>query len=113
MHEMSIALSIIDIVTDNASKAEAKSVSEVELDIGELSGIELEALIFAFDTAKVGTLLEKCKTIVNRIKPIAKCATCSHEFNVNNVWTSCPVCSDTKLDIIAGQEMRIKSINIE
>ena len=57
MHELSIAMSIVDIATKQAKAASAEAVSRVELDIGTLSGIEFESLKFALTVAVEDTLL--------------------------------------------------------
>ena len=44
MHELSIAMSIVDTVIKQADSASAQSVLEVDLDIGVCSGIEFESL---------------------------------------------------------------------
>ena len=55
MHELSIAISIVDTAIDQATQASVGRVAEVELDIGLLSGIEYEALDMGFDAYFVGT----------------------------------------------------------
>ena len=80
MHEMSIALSIIDLATEQAQKENARKIVEIELDIGAVSGVEIEALNFALEMAVKETLLESALVKVNRIEAVSECLECGHHF---------------------------------
>jgi hydrogenase nickel incorporation protein HypA/HybF len=67
MHELSIALSIVDLADEQAKKAHAGKIIEIELDIGTFSGIEVDALNFALEIAAKDTLLETAAVKINRI----------------------------------------------
>jgi hydrogenase nickel incorporation protein HypA/HybF len=67
MHEMSIALSIVDLADEQANLAHAGKIIEIELDIGTMSGVEVEALNFALEIAAKDTLLEAAVVKINRI----------------------------------------------
>ncbi len=113
MHEMSIVLSIIDIAEKEASKANAETIAEIELDIGTLSGIEIEALKFAFKSMKAKSILKNANLQINTIQAEAICEKCSKEFNANDVFTLCPGCNSYETKIIKGKEMRVKSLLVE
>lgn len=61
MHELSIVMSIIQIAEKESAKNNAAGVDEIELEIGDLSGIEMTAFDFAWAQAIRSTLLEKAK----------------------------------------------------
>ena len=86
MHELSIALSIIDIAEQEVNRNSAKEVVEIELEIGKLSGIEPYALDFAWDMAIMNTVLEKAKRITRYIEATAVCQDCGHEFEIENIY---------------------------
>ncbi len=67
MHELSIAISIVDTAIKQATLASASRVSEVELDIGTHSGIEYESLKFALGVAAKDTMLEETLFRINRV----------------------------------------------
>ena len=110
MHEMSIVMSIVDIAEDEARKANAHKITEVELDIGTISGIELEALNFAFECIKPKTMLKHAEIKINIIEARSVCEDCKHEFETENVFTLCPECDSYKTSILQGKEMKVKSI---
>lgn len=49
MHELSIARSIVELVEEQADNRGASVVEELELEIGHLSGVEIQTLEFALD----------------------------------------------------------------
>ncbi|MCF8261126.1 MAG: hydrogenase maturation nickel metallochaperone HypA [Melioribacteraceae bacterium] len=112
MHEMAIAQNIIEIAEEYAVKSAALKVNEIELDIGKLAGIELESLLFAIDVIKEGTICNSAKMIINHVEAQFNCTECLSTFNTENYYAKCPVCNSHKVEIIAGREMRVKSIDI-
>jgi hydrogenase nickel incorporation protein HypA/HybF len=113
MHEMSIALSIIDLASKQAREAGAREIKEVELDIGTMSGVELEALNFAMKVAVKNTMLEKSRIKINHITASAECLECGHAFNTRAILGPCPECSALNTRIISGRELQVKSLLIE
>jgi len=89
MHELSIAISIVDLAIDQAVQASANSVSEVELDIGIFSGIEYEALEFSLGVASKDTMLEETMFRINRVEPVAECPDCGHLYSPEGVFSHC------------------------
>lgn len=113
MHELSIAISIVDLAIEQAGRAEARFVSEVELDIGTLSGIECEALEFSLGLAVKDTMLEKTLFRINRVEPLAECPACGHLYIPEGVFSHCPECRREGIRLIRGTELQIKSLLVE
>jgi len=113
MHELSIAISIVDTVIDQAKKASANRVSEVELDIGTLSGIEYESLEFALGVAAKDTILEETLFRINRVEPVAECPKCQHLYTPDGMFSLCPECNEQGIRLIQGTELQIKSLLVE
>ena len=110
---MSIALSIIDIATEQAKKEQAKIVKELELDIGTMAGIEFESLDFALETAVINTILEKAEIKINKIQAMAKCLDCDAEFEASQLFAKCPNCGSKTTFLSVGKELKVKSILID
>ena len=110
MHELSIVMSIIDIARQQTADAQATVVDEIELDIGMLSGIEMNALDFAWEQAVKDTVLEHADKKINRVEAKAKCLDCEAVFNIEHYYDACPVCGEHLVDIIQGKELRVKSL---
>ena len=113
MHEMSIAMSIIDLATGEAQKGNAQKIVEVELDIGTISGIEIQALNCAMEIAVKDTMLESALIKINRIEAVSECLECGEFFNSEQTFSQCPRCSELNTRIIKGREMQVKSLLVE
>ncbi len=113
MHEFSIITNIIEIVEEKLKQLNANIVHDVEMDVGEMAGIDFDALDFAWQHATKSALLKDAKLVVNKIEARAKCEGCSHEFIINDFYTPCPKCGIFKNDIFQGKELKVKAINID
>ncbi len=119
MHEISIAGAIIDAVLNAAKKHNAKKVSEVFLEIGELTALNPEQLEFIFKTITTGTVAEGARFDIRVITPLIKCK-CSYSGQIEFFERlhfflpviKCPQCGGTDVDIIAGRECCVKKIKI-
>ena len=110
MHELSIALGIVQIAEKELHKSSASRIDEIELDIGELSGIEFESLEFVWPSAVENTVLQSANRKINTITGKAICLDCDTEFRIKNHYDSCPACGSLIREIINGRELRVKSI---
>lgn len=112
MHELSIVHSIIDIAEKEVKKAGAKTVDAIELEIGTLAGIEMEALDFAWQAGVPHTVLANAERTIHRIPARARCSNCGNEFELPEWFAACPACGETFCDLVQGREMRVKSLTV-
>lgn len=112
MHELSIALGIVDIAEKETKKAKKNKVELIELEIGTLAGIEFDSLEFIWAAAVKNTVLEGAEKKINIIQAEAKCGDCQHIFKVKYFYDSCPECNSFLKSIIKGKELLIKSLEI-
>ena len=110
MHELSIVMSILDIAEEKVREHHAHTVESIELEIGQLAGIEWEAMNFAWDTAIRNTVLENSKREIIKVEGKARCLECSNEFSSPALFTPCPSCGSLFADIFQGKDLRIKSL---
>jgi hydrogenase nickel incorporation protein HypA/HybF len=110
MHELSIVMSIVDIAEQQAKKANAVAIEEIELDIGELSGIEPQAFDFAWQQAIKDTVLNNAERVINKIAGEGLCMECDARFPVHQLYDACPVCGEHFIAIQKGKELRVKSL---
>jgi hydrogenase nickel incorporation protein HypA/HybF len=113
MHELSIAMSIVDICTEEVHKAGASKVTQVDLEIGSLSGVETEALEFSWDVAVNDSLVQGARLVIHKMEATARCKSCHSEFNIDNFFSPCPTCGAFGFDILRGKELQIKAITVE
>ena len=112
MHELSIAMNIVEIVDEHCRRENGSEVSAVELEIGKLSGVVVEALHFALESAKAGSPMQNAIIEVHTIEGKARCTLCGHPFETLEYVNLCPVCNSFSCEIIQGKEMKVKSIQI-
>ncbi len=112
MHELSIVQNILEIANHEVKKAGAEHVDQIDLDIGVLSGIEMDALIFAWNACVQNTILAKAKRNIQRIPAKAKCTVCNSLFETEDYFTPCPDCAEYLTDIVQGNELKIKQLII-
>ena len=113
MHELTIAQSILAIAEKALPPDAGGVVSAVQVEVGALSSIETDSLLFAFDTIKSGTLLEDAALQINIINGQAGCSNCHEIFQLNNYGDVCPRCGGYALKILSGREMKVLSIVVE
>lgn len=113
MHELTIAMEILEIANDYAKRADSTVATEIDIEVGELSGVEYDALDFALEISKKNTILENAVINIRRIKGKAKCNNCNKEFGIDNLYSLCPYCNQTDLTVIDGKQLKVKTITFE
>ena len=113
MHELSIVMGIIDIAEAESGKAGGGSVEEIELDIGVLSTVQMEAFDFAWSQGVRDTLLQGTRLKVNRIGGEAECLDCGTVFPMRELYDGCPSCESRFTRILKGKELRVKSLTLD
>ncbi|TSA25823.1 MAG: hydrogenase maturation nickel metallochaperone HypA [Bacteroidetes bacterium] len=113
MHELSIALNILDIVQEECRRAESSSVAEVVIRVGTLSGVDTEALTTCLHVASRDTLMQDARIRIDRQQGRGWCSGCFTEFEMEDILTLCPGCLQPASELRAGQEMQIDSILVE
>ncbi len=113
MHELSIISSIVNIAEEQVQKAQASRVTEIELEIGELAGVEWQALDFAWDVGVKESVLENAKRHIDKVIGKARCLECDTEFEMHALFDTCPNCQSFFNDILQGKELRVKALTVE
>jgi hydrogenase nickel incorporation protein HypA/HybF len=112
MHELSVAIGIVELAEEEALKAGGTKIDSIELVIGKLSGIEIDSLDFVWSSATMGTMLEKAERITIQPEGKARCMECGNEFDIESLYDCCQNCNSYFKDIIQGKELQVKSITI-
>jgi hydrogenase nickel incorporation protein HypA/HybF len=115
LHEVSIALGMIEELIKIAHKNDAKKVTNVKLKIGKRSGIVTDSLIFAFDAVKLEHPILYSATIsIEEVPLVYKCKQCRKSFGADSLaFPSCPVCKSYSLNLISGEEQHIENVELE
>lgn len=110
MHEMSITQGIIDLCLQHAG---GRRITALEVEIGELSTVVPEAIEFCFEACSRDTLLEGADLAILRISGRGKCQECGSETPLTDLFGACRYCGSCRVVIIAGEEMRVREIEVE
>jgi len=109
MHEMGITRNIVSIV---AAHAKTQKVRRVKLEVGKLSAVMPDALLFCFDVVAKGTVLEGAKLEIVEVVGQALCRDCGEQVELHEIVTAC-VCGSRNLKRISGDELNIKEMELE
>ena len=113
MHEMGIALQIIDIATASIpADLTGVPVLKVNIRIGKLSAVVPKSLTFCFNIATKDTPLEGAMLAIEEVPVEAACTDCGHRWTIKNASFICPVCESGAVDILSGRELDITSIEL-
>lgn len=113
MHELAITKGIIDIVLDEQKKQGFERVLEIELKIGEFSGIIPECIREFFPIAAEGTAAVGAKIIANTIPASFLCADCGYQGAIDRKDPRCPSCRSYAVRMTAGREFYVESLKVE
>ena len=113
MHELSIALSLVDVAADALRARGPLRVVAVHLRLGPLSGVVKEALLFSFDAAIAGTALEGAYLRIEDVPAIAWCDRCAAAQALTDVARRrCPACDAVTPRLLQGAEMELTGLEV-
>ncbi len=113
MHEMSLCEGVLHVLQTEAEKQGFSKVKEVWLEIGELSNVEPEAMRFSFDVVMKNSLADGAILNIINLPGTAWCMQCSKNVLVKQRYAECPDCGSYQLQIVSGDEMKIKELEVE
>lgn len=97
----------------NAKAQGYETVKTVWLEIGALSGVEVEAMRFGFDAVMKGSLADGAKLEIIELSGKAWCMKCDKGVEVQQRYDACPDCGGFQLHVTGGDEMRIKELEVD
>jgi hydrogenase nickel incorporation protein HypA/HybF len=113
MHELGIAESILNRVQQEAAQRRGARVTKVGVRVGELSGVDPEALSFGFEALVKDTSFESLVLEIDLRKRVQRCASCAREYESGMLFSACPACGSQDTVCIAGDELDIAFIELE
>lgn len=113
MHEMSIAEGIVVSLEESAKQHQFTRVKKVWVEVGRFSGVEIDSLRFAWDVVTRDSLVAGAELDIIEITGIAWCFTCGENKPVANRYDPCPTCGGHQMQVVSGNELKIKEIEVE
>lgn len=113
MHEMSLAEGVLQLIEDSAKTEHFSRVKTVWLEIGQLAGVEVEAMKFCFDAVTRDSIAQDAKLEIIETPGQAWCLHCAEVVNVTALYDACPKCGSHQVQVTGGNEMRVKELDVE
>lgn len=112
MHEVSVALALLELVREQAAAVQANRVTRLVLEIGALSHVDPHALRFAVEVAAQGGLAEGAELVILQPQGHGYCLDCEAPVPLAAQGASCPQCGGVNLLARGGGEMRLKEMEV-
>lgn len=113
MHELSIAMSLIDRATEESVRRGGRSIEAVYVRIGPLSGVVEESLRFSWDLATAGTVAAGARLEIEPVPLVVRCPRCEAERELPSVQSlRCPVCGAPAGEVVSGRELELRALEI-
>jgi hydrogenase nickel incorporation protein HypA/HybF len=113
MHELSIAMSIVEMAQEEAEQRGNARVQAVHLRLGLLSGVVKEALQSSYEMACESTLLEGSRLVIEEIPVEIFCPTCQVARPAQSIqWFSCVECGATTCNVLHGKELEVFALEL-
>ncbi len=117
MHEVGIANSILEASHEEMERHPGQKLIGIGVRIGVLSGVDVDALRFAFECLTAETEDEDVVFTTERCPRVNRCDDCGHEFTspVTAPFTDapCPRCSSAKTSFVSGDQLDIAFVEVE
>ncbi|HEY44605.1 MAG TPA: hydrogenase maturation nickel metallochaperone HypA [Anaerolineae bacterium] len=111
MHELPITQNILQIALRHAG--DARRILQINLVIGDLSAVIGESVQFYWDIISKETIAKGATLHFERIRACFQCKDCGHEYQPDGRKFECPQCGSDQVNLVAGQEFRLESIEVE
>jgi len=113
MHEVSIALSLVEGVGERAVQCGAKHIDAVHVRIGAMAGVVKDSLLFAWDLVCSDTVASGSRLVIEEVPLVVYCPTCQNEQTLLGIPNfQCPVCGTPTPQIVRGRELQMVAMEI-
>jgi len=114
MHELSIAMSIIDMVEEEAATRGYARIQAVHLRLGLLCGVVKDALLSSYEMACASTPLEGSSLLIEEVPVEVFCSKCNARKQVASIqWIACPACGTPTPEVVHGRELEVVALEIK
>lgn len=113
MHEMGIANSVLDAVRAEAGRFPNRHIHKVGVRIGELAGVDPDAMSFCFEALVRGTDLEPLQLEIEYCFRRPQCRACGHLYAASSVAAGCTRCGRAEAEFVGGDELALAYLEVE
>jgi len=112
MHELALMEEVRRIALAAAAAQGARRIHAVKLSVGRLSGVDPEALAFAFEVVMAGGLSAGAQLELEVVPTVCRCAACDGNFKPVDVIYACPDCGCLSAEVLAGRELELTGLEV-
>jgi hydrogenase nickel incorporation protein HypA/HybF len=112
MHELSIAVNLAEIINDTVPENDLPFIDIIKIDVGLLSNVFPDSLLFSFNSVKEKTHFNSAKLIINKVPLSVKCRNCASISTGDDFIFLCNTCSSADIEVIGGNELRLSEITL-
>ena len=113
VHELSVTQQILNIALEKAKAAGGTRITRINLVIGDMSSIIDDCVQFYFDFLSQDSIARGATLCFDRIPMQVRCRHCGISFTPDGASWSCPQCHQWDVEIVAGKEFYLDSIEVE
>jgi len=113
VHEMSIAISLVELACEKAQGLGDVKVETLHLRLGALSGVVREALEFSFEAAAAGTPLAGARLAITDVPLTVICPHCQRERELPGLPLLCPDCQSPTPQVVRGRDLELAALEVE
>lgn len=113
MHELSIAIGLVQLACEEASRQGDVRVDALHLRLGPLAGVVREALLFSFDVAAAGTAIEGATLAIEEVPLVVRCPCCEQDRVLPSTQSfRCPACGAPTPEVVRGRELELVALEV-
>jgi hydrogenase nickel incorporation protein HypA/HybF len=113
MHEVGIANSVLQAVETEAALHPGAVVRKVGVTVGELAGVDPDALVFSFEALTMGTGWQHVLLEIEARPRMHGCRACGLTFRVIDYQFACPECGASETQCVGGDELELAWLEME
>lgn len=113
MHELSLMEAVRQQALAAALADGASRITAIRLQVGQQSGVEPEALRFAFPVVMAGTIAAAAELAIELEPATCHCAVCDAPFPAPDGCCDCPHCGTISRRLLCGRDLRLLSLEVE
>ncbi len=114
MHELSIAMSIVEMAEEEVVRLGGVQISAVHLKLGALSGVVKEALLSSYEMASEDTPLQGSRLVIEEVSVMVFCSSCQAQQPVSSVQLfCCDKCGAPAYEVVQGKEIEVVALETE
>ena len=113
MHELSIAISLVQAAEEELEKLGGAQVLAIHFELGRLSGVVRDALEFSYEIACENTPLAGSRLVIKDVPVLIDCPTCKEPREIISLESfRCAVCGTAGGKVLQGRELRVAALEI-